>query len=119
MLLMYRYKYTSKEETVSRGLYNFCETLLIFEDSKLKVRLRNKREIEILRNALLALYAERLMSVEQSIMSKSSQAITSENKAKVMLDHPGKRSTTFEMQIGKIMFELCFSLPIPVAINIP
>ena len=57
------------------------------------------------------------MSVEQSIKSKMAQAITSENKAVIMLDHPGNRSNEFDMQIAEPMFEFCHSLLIPVAIN--
>ena len=57
------------------------------------------------------------MSVEQSIKSKTSQAITSENKAVVMLDCAGNRSNAFDMQIAETRFEFCHSLPIPVAIN--
>ena len=51
LLPMYRCKYTSKEHIESRGLYIFCEILLVFEDPEAKDRTRNKREIEILKNA--------------------------------------------------------------------
>ena len=47
LLLMYRCKYTSIAHIESRGLYNFCETLLVFEDPEAKDRMRNKREIDI------------------------------------------------------------------------
>ena len=81
--------------------------------------MRNKREIEILTNScFLALnHTEGLMSVEQSLKSKLAQAITSENKAVVMLDRPRNRSNAFDMQIAEPMFEFCHSLLIPVAIN--
>ena len=45
-------------------------------------------------------HAKRLMGVEQSIKSKISQAITSEDKAVVMLDCPGNRSNAFDMQVA-------------------
>ena len=81
--------------------------------------MRNKREIEILTNVwFLALNnAERLMSIEESIKSKTSQANTSENRVVVMLDHPGNRSNAFDMQIAEPMFEFCHSLLIPITIN--
>ena len=62
-------KCTSKVDIRCRGIYNFCETLLIFEDTEARDRMRNKRDIEILTNAyFLALnHAERLISVELSI----------------------------------------------------
>ena len=52
-------KYTSKIEIQSRGLYNFCETLLFFEDPD-----ANKRGIEILTNDcfLVLNHREGLMS---------------------------------------------------------
>ena len=117
---MYRCKYTSKAEIESRGLYNICEKLLVFEDPEARDRIRNKRESEILTNAcFLALnHAEGLMSVKQSIKSKTSQEITSEYKAVIMLDHPGNRSNSFDMQIAEPLFQFCHSLLIPVAINI-
>ena len=66
----------------------------------------------------LALYhAEGSISVEQSIKGKISQAITSQNKAVVMLDRPGNKSNAFEIQIAEPMFEFCHSLLIPIAIN--
>ena len=55
--------------------------------------------------------AEGSMSVEQSIKPKTSHAITSKNKAVVMLDHPENRSNAFDL------FEFCHTLPIPIAIN--
>ena len=81
--------------------------------------MRNEREIEILTDACFSAlsYEEGLISVEQSIKSKASQVISSENKAVIMLDYPGNRSSAFDMQIAEAMFEFCFSLPIPVAIN--
>ena len=80
-LPMYRCKYTSNAEIESRGLYNFCETLLVFEDSEARGRMRNKWEIEIWINACFSAlnHAKRLMSVEQSIKSTTSQAIFYEN----------------------------------------
>ena len=57
------------------------------------------------------------MSVGQSIKSKMAQAITSKNKTAQLLNHPRKRSNTFDMQIAEPMFEFCHSLPMPVAIN--
>ena len=83
--------------------------------------MRNKREIEILTNACFSplKHADGLMSVEHSIKSNSSQAITSENKAVIMLDCPGDRSTAFDMQIVEPFFECCHNLLIPVAINTP
>ena len=48
---IYRCKYTSKAEIESRGLYNCCETLLVFEDPDARDRIRNKREIRILTKA--------------------------------------------------------------------
>ena len=106
LLPMYRCKYTCKVEIESRGFYNFCETLLVFEDPEVRDRMRKKREIEILTNAcFLALnYTEGLMSVEQSIKSKTAQAITSENKVVAMQDHPGNRSNAFDMQIEETTF---------------
>ena len=85
-----------------RWLYNFCETLLVFEDTDARDRMRNKSEIEILTNAyFLALNCtEGLMSVKQSIKSKTLQAIISESKAVIMLDCPGNRSNAFDMQIA-------------------
>ena len=69
LLSMYRCKYTYKVEIESRGLYNFCEPLLVFEDPDARDRMRNKREIEVLTNAcfLVLNHAEEIMSVEQSI----------------------------------------------------
>ena len=57
------------------------------------------------------------MSVEQSTKSKTSQVITPENKAVMMLDCPGNRSNVFDMQIAEPSFEFCHSLLTPVAIN--
>ena len=93
LLLMYRCKYTYKADIESRGLYNFCEMHMVFEDPESKDRMRNKREIEIFTNACFSAlnHTEVLTSVEQSIKSKTSQAITSENKAIVMLHDPGHR----------------------------
>ena len=42
-------------------------------------------------------HAEGLMSVKQSIKSKTSQAMTSENMAVIMLDCPGNRSNAFDI----------------------
>ena len=66
----------------------------------------NIREIETLTDAcFLALnHTEGLMSVEQSIKSKMGQAITSENKAVIMLDCPGNRSNSFDIQTAEPMF---------------
>ena len=90
-------------------------TLLVFEDPEATDRMRNKREIEILKNVFSALnHVKGLMSVEQSIKSKTSQAITSENKAVIMLDDPGNGSNEFVMQITEPLFQL-----IPLAINTP
>ena len=117
LLLMYKCKYISKAEIESRDLYNFCETLLVFEDPEARDRMRNKREIEILMNAcfLTINHTEGLMSVEQSIKSKVT--FTSENKAVIMLDQPRNRSNAFDMQIAGPMFEFSHSLLIPVAID--
>ena len=117
---MNRCKYISKAEIESRGLYNFCETLLVFEDPEVRDRMTNKRKIEILTNAcFFALsHTEELVSVEQSIKSKTAQAMTSENKTVVMMDCLGNRSNAFDMQIAEPMFEYHHSLLIPVAINI-
>ena len=57
------------------------------------------------------------MSVEQSIKLKMAQAIISENKAVIRLDHSEHRLNAFDVQIVEQMFECCHSLPIPVAIN--
>ena len=57
------------------------------------------------------------MTVEQRIKSKTSQTITSENKAVVMLDHSGNRSNAFGMKIAEKMFEFRHTLPIPASIN--
>ena len=83
--------------------------------------MRNKKEIKILTNACFSAlnHAERLMSVEESIKSKTSQANTCENKVVVMLDRPGNRSNAFDMQIAEPMLEFCHSLPIPAVINTP
>ena len=55
------------------------------------------------------------MSVEQNIKSKTSQAITSENKAVIMLGCPGNRSNAFDMQIAEPLFHFVevyqFQLP--------
>ena len=68
--------------------------------------MRNKREIEILTNACFSAlnHTEGLMSVKQSIKSKTAQAITSENKAVIMLDCPGNRSNAFDLQMAELMF---------------
>ena len=75
--------------------------------------------IEILTNGCFSAlnHAEGLMSVEQSIKPKLSHAITSENKAVIMLDRPRNRSNAFDMQIAHSFFEFCHSLTIPVAFN--
>ena len=80
LLPMCRCKYTSKADFEPRGLCNFCETLLVFEDPEARNRMRNKRDIEILMNACFSALndAKGLMSVEQSIKSKTSQGITSD-----------------------------------------
>ena len=66
----------------------------------------NKRDIEILINASFSAlnHAEGLMSVKQSINSKTSQAITAENKAVNMLDHPGSRTKEFDIQTAEPLF---------------
>ena len=60
-------------------------------------------------------HAKGFMSVEQSIKSKTSQAITSGNKAVIMMYHPGNRHNAFDMQIAEPMFEFVivyqFQLP--------
>ena len=73
LLPMCRCKYTSKADIESRGLCNFHETTLVFEDPDSKYRMRNKREIEILTNPYFSAlnHAEGLMSVEQSIKIKN------------------------------------------------
>ena len=119
LLPMSRCKYTSKADMESRDLYNLYETLMVFEDPEVRDRMRNKGEIEMLTNAcFLAInHTEGLMNVEQSIKSKMAQAITSENKAVVILDHPRNRSKAFDIQIAEPMFEFHISLPITVAID--
>ena len=89
LLFMYRCKYTSIADIEPRGLYNICETVLVFENPEARDGMRNKRDIEMLTNACFSTlnHAEELMSVEQSIKSKTSQAITAENKAVIMLGH--------------------------------
>ena len=106
---MNRCKYISKAEIESRGLYNFCETLLVFEDPEVRDRMTNKRKIEILTNACFFAFShtEELVSVEQSIKSKTAQAMTSENKTVVMMDCLGNRSNSFDMQIADTMFDFC------------
>ena len=81
-----------------------CSAIFVFEDLKANNRLRIKRDIEIWTNAcFLGLnHAERLTSIEQSMKSKASKLIFSQNKAGLLLDHPGK---------------FPHSLLIPVAIN--
>ena len=90
LLPMLSYKNTSNADIEPRERYNFCETLLGFEDPEARDRMRNKREIEILTNACFSAidHAEGLMSVEQSIKSKSSKVISSQKKAIIMLHHP-------------------------------
>ena len=51
LLAMYRYKCTSIADIESRGLYDFFETLVVFENPEERDRMRNKRYIEILTNA--------------------------------------------------------------------
>ena len=72
LLPMYRCKYISKADIESRGLYNFCEMLLVFDDPDMKGRIRNKWEFEILTNACFSAlsHADGFMSVEQSTKSK-------------------------------------------------
>ena len=72
LLPMYRCKYTSKADIKSRGLYNFCKTLLVFEDPEARDGIRNKRDIEMLTNVCFSIldHAEGSMSVEQSIELK-------------------------------------------------
>ena len=55
------------------------------------------------------------MSVEQNIKSKFSQAITSENKAVIMLDCLGNRSIAFDMQTADPMlhFDLVYQFQLP------
>ena len=60
---------------------------------------------------------EGLTSIEQSIKSKTTQAITSENKAVILLDCTRNKSNAFYMQIAEPLFEFCHGLPIPVAMN--
>ena len=74
LLPMYRCMYSSKDDIESRGWFNFCETLLVFEDPDAKDRMRNKRENDILTNACFSAlnHAEVLKSVEESIESKAS-----------------------------------------------
>ena len=64
-----------------------CETLLVFEDPKARDSM-TKGTIEMLTNACFSAlnHAKKLMSVEQSIKSKTSKVITSENKAVIMLE---------------------------------
>ena len=59
------------------------------------------------------------MGVEHGINSKTSQVITFEKKAVIMLDHSGNRSNSFDMQIAEQLFQFSHSLQIPVAINTP
>ena len=51
MLPIDRCKYISKADIEFRGLYNFFETLLVFEDPEARDRMRKKTAIEILMNA--------------------------------------------------------------------
>ena len=103
---MYRCKYTSKADIEYKGLYNFDETLLVVEDPEAKDKMTNNRKIYILMNLCSSAlnHKEWLMSVEQSIKFKISQAIISENKAVIMLHHPGNRSNTFDVQIAELLF---------------
>ena len=119
LLPIYRYKYTSNTDIASRGLYNFCEYLLVFEGPEARDKMMNKKKKGKLTNScFLALnHTEELMSVKQSMKSKIAQVITTENKAVIMLDHLGKISIAFNIQIAEPMFEFCHSLLIPVAIN--
>ena len=121
LLPMLRSKCTSKADIESRGLYNFGETFLVFEDPDARCRMKNKRDIEMLTNACFSAlnHAEVLMSVEQSIISKTSQIIFSENKAVIILDCPWNISKAFDMQIAEQLFQFPHSLLIPVAINTP
>ena len=85
-----RCKCTFEAYIESRVLYNFCETLLVFENSETKDRMRNKREMVILTHACFsALNPEkRLMSVKQSIKSYTSQVISPKNKVVVLETEP-------------------------------
>ena len=62
--------------------------LLVFGDPKARDRMRNIRVIEILTNECFSAlnHAEGLMSIEQSIKSRTLQAITSEHNEVIMLD---------------------------------
>ena len=57
--------------------------LLLFEDPAARDIIMNKRVIEMLTNVCFSAlnHAEGLMSVKQSIKSKTSKVISSENKA--------------------------------------
>ena len=83
--------------------------------------MRNKRDIEMLKNACFSAlnHAESLMEVEQRIKSKTSQVIFPENKAVIMLDCPGNRSKAFNMEEAEPTFQFPQSLLIPIAINTP
>ena len=121
LLPVYRCKYTAKANVESTGLYNFWELLLVFDDPDARDRKRTKRDFEIFTNAyFLSLnHVEGLMSVEQSIKSKTSQAIISENNAVIMLNCPGNRSNALNMQKAEPLFQFCHTLPTSVAINTP
>ena len=70
---MFRCKYISKVDIESQGMYNFCETLLVFKDPEARNRIENKRDTKILTNACFSAlnHAKGLMGVEQRIKSES------------------------------------------------
>ena len=67
---------------------------------------------------LALFHAQELMSAEQSIKSKKSQVMTSENDVMILYD-PGNRSTAFDMQMAEPLYQFCHRLLIPIAINTP
>ena len=64
-------------------------------------------------------YTEGLMSVEQSIKSKTLKLITFENNVIIMLDHSGNRSNTCHMGKTEPSVQIFPSILMPVAINTP
>ena len=121
LLSMFRCKYTFKADIESRGMYIFWKTLLFFEDTEVRGRMRKKRYVQMLTNICFSAlnYAVEVMAIEQIIKSKMSIGISSENQAFLMWDNPGNRSKTFDMQIAESLFQFCHSLPILVENNIP
>ena len=76
---------------------------MVFEDAEVRDRMKKKRDTKVLTNACFSAlnHTEGLMSAENSIKSKTSQPITSENNAVIMLDHPGNRSHAFDVETAE------------------